>query len=157
DPVVTVPTSRDPASVVAAPRGSVIAATDGLAGGAKHISEVCRRAFCLSTTIARPRGPAPQKLLRTPRRPVKAVGWTWTNGRAARVTPVRGLPSSGLARREGRPQEVFFRTLHDRKTPVHVPPSNQTERGRDLRRWGASRGRRPSKDMLRAAPRLRSS
>ena len=45
--------------------------------------------FPLGTT----RGLTPQKLLRTPRRPVKAAGWTWANGRAALVTPVRGLPS----------------------------------------------------------------
>jgi len=67
--------------------------TDGPAGGTKHISEVCQRALCLGATTARPRGPAPQKLLRTPRRPVKAAGWTWANAAAALVTPVRGLPS----------------------------------------------------------------
>src|SRR5260370_25318851 len=91
-PVVTITTSRVGSSLLAAPRGSVIVATDGPAGGAKHIYEVCQRTFCLGTTAARPCGLAPQKLLRTPRRPVKAAGWTWTSGKAAPGTPRRGPP-----------------------------------------------------------------
>jgi hypothetical protein len=52
---------------------------------------------------------APQKLLRTPRRPAKAAGWTWTSGTTAPVTLAGGLPSFSITGR--RPAEVALSKL----------------------------------------------
>lgn len=58
-----------------------------------HIDDSAKMPLCLGTPAARPCDLAFQKLLRPHRRPVKAMGWTRENGKAAMVTPVRGLPS----------------------------------------------------------------
>ena len=157
DPVVTVLTTRVPAPLVAAPRVSVIAVAVGPAGGTKHIWGVCQRAFCLSTPTAGSCDPAPQKLLRTPRRPVKATGWTWTNGppplsRWPAVFPVRQQLGGRAACRKSGLVLVMVG-----QAPDTVPPSNQSERGRERRRMGTSRDRCPSSWVLLQLPWWRSS
>ena len=110
DPVVTMGTSRVSAPLVATPRGSVLVVAVGSVGGTKHIWGICQHTFCLGAPTVGPGGPTSQKLLRAPRRPGKAAGWTWANGTPAWVRYSRSLPSSRSARREGRLQESYAHT-----------------------------------------------
>src|SRR5262249_40239529 len=63
-------------SPTAAPRGSVIAVAIEPVDGTKHIKGIGQRTFGLGTPTVEPCGPTSQKLLRAPRRPVKASGST---------------------------------------------------------------------------------
>jgi hypothetical protein len=157
DPVLTVVTSRDPAFLRATPRASVIAVTGSfrrrhqthIRGLPTHL--LPRHANCQAL---RPDAPETPPFPPTARQSGRLDLDERDSGAG---TLARGLPSSVMARREGRLQKVFTPTLHSHMNPGHRA-AGQSKRARSgPLTHGSITGSDPSNCILLQPPQVRSS